>query len=404
MNNHHYDVAVIGAGVVGLATAYYLKQHKPQCSVVLLDPEMPMSFTSAQSGENYRNWWPHPVMTSFTDHSINLLEEIARQTQNTINMTRRGYLLCTRADSIDQLLAELEYGYSNHYEIDETIRINRSDNSQSYQPPHRPDWESAPDGVDVLHGNNMVSKHFPSLANDINALVHIRRAGSIDSYALGQHMLQQYRSANGVHLTGKVTSIKDTGDGYSLETTNAGITVTATQIVNAAGPFVNNIAAMHGEHLPVNNIVQQKVAFEDVHRAIPRTLPFCIDLDEQQIDWSAEERQQLADSEDFRWLTQTMPGAIHCRPDGGDHGTWVKLGWAYNDQPAAVVRAPELLDAFPEIVIRGAARIHPQLKAYYQSLPRAHRHYPRCFCRRCNVGLWHHGCRRCRRYLRQDGT
>jgi hypothetical protein len=66
-----------------------------------------MALTSAQSGENYRNWWPHRVMTDFTDHSIRLMEEIARATGNRIAMNRRGYALATRRphpqDLIDQL-------------------------------------------------------------------------------------------------------------------------------------------------------------------------------------------------------------------------------------------------------------------------------------------------------------
>jgi glycine/D-amino acid oxidase-like deaminating enzyme len=57
------DVAVIGAGNVGIAVAYYLVGRHGVPDVILIDARDPMSLTSAQSGENYRNWWPHPVMT-----------------------------------------------------------------------------------------------------------------------------------------------------------------------------------------------------------------------------------------------------------------------------------------------------------------------------------------------------
>ena len=67
------EVVVIGAGSVGIAVAYYLTITQKLRNVVLIDPRTPMSLTSAQSGENYRNWWPHPVMTAFTDHSISLM-------------------------------------------------------------------------------------------------------------------------------------------------------------------------------------------------------------------------------------------------------------------------------------------------------------------------------------------
>ena len=70
-----------------------------------------------------------------------------------------------------------------------------------------------------------------------------------------------------------------------------------------------------------------------------------------------------------------MPGSIHCRPDGGDKGNWVKLGWAYNETPATATWEPPLDDNFPDIVLRGAARLNPKLKDYYGQLPRTMHHY-----------------------------
>ena len=91
MSERSVDIAVIGAGIVGIACAYYLTKGRPAARIAIIDPNAPMSLTSAASGENYRNWWPHPVMTAFTDYSIDLLEDIARQHDNRIHMTRRGY-------------------------------------------------------------------------------------------------------------------------------------------------------------------------------------------------------------------------------------------------------------------------------------------------------------------------
>ena len=56
------DVAIIGAGSVGIAVAYYLVVDHGLTDIVLVEAGDPMALTSAQSGENYRNWWPHPVM------------------------------------------------------------------------------------------------------------------------------------------------------------------------------------------------------------------------------------------------------------------------------------------------------------------------------------------------------
>ena len=56
-------------------------------------------------------------------------------------------------------------------------------------------------------------------------------------------------------------------------------------LVNAAGPYVADIAQMLGEALPVENVFHQKIAFADNLGAIDRRMPFSIDLDGQTIDW-----------------------------------------------------------------------------------------------------------------------
>jgi glycine/D-amino acid oxidase-like deaminating enzyme len=121
--------------------------------------------------------------------------------------------------------------------------------------------------------------------------------------------------------------------------------------------------------------LQQKISFEDTAGAIPRRMPFSIDLDAQLIVWSEDERTLVADDPELAWLAGEMPGATHCRPDGGDQGTWVKHGWAFNQAEARPTMAPSLSETFPEIVLRGAARLNPSLKVYYGRLPRNMHHY-----------------------------
>ncbi|MEM9585447.1 MAG: hypothetical protein AAGA08_20255 [Pseudomonadota bacterium] len=58
-------------------------------------------------------------------------------------------------------------------------------------------------------------------------------------------------------------------------------------------------------------------------------MPVSIDLDDQRIDCSDDEGEVHLADPDYAWLAKAMPGAIHCRPDGGDMGSWVKLGGAY---------------------------------------------------------------------------
>ena len=367
------DVAIIGAGNIGIAVAYYLATRHGVKNVVLVEAGDPMALTSAQSGENYRNWWPHPVMTAFTDHAIDLLEEIAHASGNRIHMTRRGYALATRRSTPDDLLAELHRGYGEG--AADRIRIHGGGDSY-YRPATAPDWQSAPDGVDVLMGRQLIQAHFPALVPEVATIVHIRRAGDISGQQLGQFMLDAIRAGGGRVRRASVRAI----DGRSPFTLNLedgeGLsTLRADRVVNAAGPFFGHVAAMLGEALPVSCVFQQKIAFEDREAAIPRGLPFTIDLDGQSLDWSGEERELLAAEPASAELLRPMPGGVHRRPEGGDGGRWIKLGWAYNTAASDPAGEPPIDPNFPDIVIRAASRLSPALKAYLGRLPRGARHY-----------------------------
>jgi len=369
------DIAVIGAGSIGIAVAYYLVKEHGFRDVVLIESGDPMSLTSAQSGENYRNWWPHPVMTAFTNDGISLLETIAADSGNRINMTRRGYALVTRRDSPAKLIDDLYRGYGQ--ESQDLIRVHEAgSNHAAYAPSTLSAWENKPDGVDVLLDQALIRQTFPTYTDDVSAVLHIRRAGSISSQQLGMYMLETIRAAGGRVIRGTVNSIEQ-GLPFSLlvQTAEGEITVQAGRIVNAAGPMLKDIASMLGEELPVSCVYQQKIAFEDREGAIARTMPFTIDLDEQQLFWTEEERDILAQTPETASLLETMGGGSHCRPDGTESGKWIKMGWAYNKQTGDPHGDAPLDAQFPDSLLRACSRLHPGLRAYIGRLPRNMHHY-----------------------------
>ncbi len=369
---HSFDVVVIGAGSVGIAVAYYLAVEHGVKRIALVDPLDPMSLTSAQSGENYRNWWPHPVMTAFTDHSIDLMEALDRASGGRLGMTRGGYALATRAERPRDLIDALYYGYGA---APEKIRIHETSTS-TYQPPASTSWAEAPDGVDVLLDRGLIRRTFPSYAADIAAVLHIRRAGSISTQQLGQFMLERTRSAGLQIIKGRIGEIAGPSPfTLSLDSADGMRRIRADRVVNAAGPFAGEVAAMLGDDIPVRCVFQQKIAFPDREGAIPRDLPFSIDLDRQVLAWNEEDRELLQSDPDTRHLAEPMVGGIHCRPDGGINGTWIKLGWAYNKQTSDPRGLPPIDPQFPDTVIRGASRLNPKLGAYIGRLPRSTHHY-----------------------------
>jgi glycine/D-amino acid oxidase-like deaminating enzyme len=371
MKLNQTDVVILGAGIIGIATAYYLKKHSPLTKVTLVEQDQPMAFTSAQSGENYRNWWPHKTMKAFTEHSIKLMENIAVESDDLINMTRRGYILATRSNDVSNIVHELEDSYGtdgNHL-----IRHHTRYGSNTYQAPISERWQDAPQGVDILKNTKLIQACYPNFDADIKSIIHIRQAGMLDSQQMATFMLTQFKALGGERVLGKVIGI-DKGNNFTVNLSDNG-KIIAKKAVNACGPFAKDIAQMLDVSLPVENILQQKIAFPDVHHAIPRVQPFSIDLDAQYIDWEEDERTLLAAEDEYKWLTEEFTGSIHCRPEGGDNGNWVKLGWAFNELPVDAQIQPLLNDNYPEIVLRGAARLNPALKSYYGKLPRNMVHY-----------------------------
>ena len=346
-NSKHVEIAILGAGIAGIAAAYYLCTKFGKNSVLLIDSRQALSYTTAQSGDNYRNWWPHPTMADLTNDSIDLMEQIASESSNVLNMSRRGYLLATRSKDISGIVTE------------QTI---------------------ASHAVDVLTKRNEIRRRFPSFSKDIASVVHIRRAGEIDGQQLGQYMLENIRSSGGDRLKATVLGI-DVAKSFRIDArTQVGIEqIDADIVVNAAGPFASHLAAMMDIDLPIDNVFQQKIAFEDTAAAIPRQMPFCIDLDDVELDWNEEERELLAEDEETGWLVERIRGGSHCRPEGGVNGKWVKLGWAYNrnvsDPQEDLANDPYLNPQFPEIVMRAAAKLNPSLRQYVENFPSRCAHY-----------------------------
>ncbi|MBT8087848.1 MAG: FAD-dependent oxidoreductase, partial [Gammaproteobacteria bacterium] len=344
--DYRVEVAIIGAGIAGIATAHALCAGKKPASVLLIDPRAPMSYTSAQSGDNFRNWWPHPVMTAFTNDSIDRMESLARDSDDFFHLRTGGYLLATRRRSIDEFLAQLQPG------ID----------------------------AEIVSGAKHIQDKFPSLSTDMANVIHLKRGGDISGQQLGVLMLDRIRKAGGARLKGEVVAIDDCSPFTLTASSEDGEKlVVADVVVNAAGPFAGHVGAMLGASLPVQNVYQQKMAFEDSLGAVPRDMPFTIDPDSKMLTWLPDELEWLQSEPNLAWLTREVPGGTHCRPEGGLRGSWVKLGWAYNEQksePQADLANEPLSDPhFPEIVIRAAAALLPSLQPYVASPPRRFTHY-----------------------------
>src|SRR5215475_6278394 len=97
MSVNQAEVVICGAGIAGVAAAYHLAVRRGVTDIVLIDERPPLTLTSDKSAECYRNWWPGPgdAMVRLMNRSIDLLEDLARESGNVFRMNRRGYLFAT---------------------------------------------------------------------------------------------------------------------------------------------------------------------------------------------------------------------------------------------------------------------------------------------------------------------
>ena len=179
-------MVICGAGIAGVAAAYHLAVTHGMTDVVLVERGAPLSLTSDKSTECYRNWWPGPddAMVGLMNRAIDLLEEIARQTDNLIRMNRRGYLFATadpgRVPALRRSAEEAARWGAG------ALRVH---DGRSAGPPYVPGrahgFEDQPTGADVITDRALLRRHFAYLAEDTVAVLHARRCGWFSGQQLG---------------------------------------------------------------------------------------------------------------------------------------------------------------------------------------------------------------------------
>jgi sarcosine oxidase subunit beta len=368
------EVVICGAGIAGISAAYHLTVRHGLQDVVLIDDQPPLSVTSDKSTECYRNWWPGPgdTMVRFMNRSIDLLEELSAESGNRFVMNRRGYAYLT-ADPV--CAAELERGARAVSALGAgELRMHRGRPDDPPFPEER-DEGLAPDlvGADLVLDPSRILRRYPFLAPDTLALLHVRRCGWLSAQQLGMYLLERAREHGLCFVKGRIDGVDVRGgrvEGVRLAPGSGSglgseIEAIATRcFVNAAGPMSPEIGRRSGVELPLFNELHGKVMFEDYLGLIPRDLPLMIWCDPVALAWSGEEREQLAEDPELRWLTQTLPSGVHFRPEGGRDSRWHLLLWTYHLEPKEPVFPPTFDPFYPEVVVRGLARMVPALAEY----------------------------------------
>jgi len=353
-------VVICGAGIAGISAAYYLSRAGVG-DVLLLDERPPLTLTSDQSTECYRNWWPDASMTALMNRSIDLMDQLAASSSNVFRMNRRGYVFVTGDE--DGVLRMQEDATGIAKSGGGPLRIHRGLDA-NYVPSKPEGYLQGLDGADLLADRALLARHFPWISDSAVGALHVRRAGWLSTQQLGMHLLERARSGGVGYRRGRVAGVELRGGRVESASLADGERIECEIFINAAGPFFGHVGDMLELALPVVEEIHLKLVFEDHLRVVPREAPLLIWVDSQTLPWNVDERRLFEADSDLAWLLGSFPGGAHTRPEGSGPSANVLMLWDYRTKAIDPVFPVPLDDQYPEIVLRGLATMIPGLGAY----------------------------------------
>lgn len=241
------DVIVIGGGIVGTATAFWLS--RAGLNTVLVEMREGLStLTTSNSAECFRAQFTEPAMSEIAIPSIKIYEnfsEIVGIPDCDISMHQRGYLFIT---DDPKAIPDVQATVETHHKL----------------------------GVidsEFLTGKD-ARKRFPFLSETVLAGTFRQKDGWLSSHEATQGFARG--SSAKFLIQTKVTGIQLDSRGISGIETNRG-KIAARIVVNCAGPFAGVVAGMVGLDLPLKSVRRQK-AYIASQSLIPSNAPMCIDL------------------------------------------------------------------------------------------------------------------------------
>lgn len=214
------SVVIVGGGAVGSAVAYFLA-HDPgfagKIVVVERDPTYQQA-SSALSASSVRQQFSTPINIALSRVGFGFLRELGPE----VSLVERGYLFLASAAG----MATLE---ANH-------RVQRAQ------------------GVDVaLVSPAELKARFPWLATaDLaGGSLGLSGEGWFDGYALLQALKRRARARGVDYRAAAVVGLAAHGDAIASVALDDGTTIACSHVVNAAGPWAAQVAALAGIALPV---------------------------------------------------------------------------------------------------------------------------------------------------------
>ncbi len=228
------------------------------------------------------------------------------------------------------------------------------------------------DGFDLLDEPSLLRAHYPCLSEDILGALHVRRAGWFSAQQFGRLLLDRAQAGGARWLRGQVQAVETVAGRVAAvcaATPSGLMRIPTPAFVNAAGPFVGRVARLLELDLPVACELHVKVSISDALGAMPRQAPLLILSDPQTLDWSMEEQAALREA-GHEALLGELPSGVHARPEGPDDSPILVALWPYHTPLVEPEFPLQFESLYPEVVLRGLARLLPGVRVYLDRMPR----------------------------------
>ncbi len=304
------DVVVVGAGILGLASAYHLLRANPGLDLLVLD-RLPGAGrgTTARSAAAYRDMFTSPVNRHLSQGSITFYEEI-QAAGVPLELLRIGYLWLLTEPQVARFTPALT--------------------------------SMADAGVvfDTLDAKELARRLPDLIGGDIRRGILGRRCGILNPNRLAAFYEQAVAESGGrFHFGAEVTGFIQDRQGLIKGVKTGGKEILAGQTLIAAGPWMRATMALAGLTVPVVPVKRQLFvigARQDPLKRLLHTRGF----------------------NDHDLLPFTiLPGEAYLRPQPAAQA--FICGYANEDQAPGLEAAPQAEMEFFE------RRIRPQLEQYF---------------------------------------
>jgi sarcosine oxidase subunit beta len=318
-----HRVVIVGAGIVGLATAHHLARLGETSVLVLERESIPGTGSSGASAGGLRQQFDEEENILFAREGVRQVLALREETGFDPEFRQHGYLLLASTE-------KRRRAFERNVALQNRLGL----------------------GSEVLTPDD-VERRWPVLTTgDLTAAAFCGSDGYCDPHAILQAFLATARSAGiEVRTSTTVTGLTRSGERITGVETNGGA-IAAEFVVNAAGPRGGEIAAMAGVDLPLRPCRRQIFTTDAV--PVPRDLPLVIDMDRpfyfrpegEGVLLSAAEVEETRDFDttlDESGLPELVERAVHRCPaleEASIAGGWAGIRTLTPDGSAILGDAP----------------------------------------------------------------